>query len=177
MPAGLLIASPTLKDPNFVGTVVLMCQHDEKGALGLIINRDGPVSLGAVTEQLALDPPLDADESTWWGGPVGAGTGFVVWKGQTSEEEGWNPGGGVAVSPSIDRLDKLVKSRATFHLCLGYTGWGPGQLDSEIHEGSWLYADIDPAILFDVPMDERWAHALAALGLRPDLLWMPPADA
>lgn len=174
---GLLIASPQLRDPNFAKTVVLMCQHDEDGALGIIINRGGQVSIGAVTEQLALAQPSSADDATWWGGPVGQGTGFVIWKGSAPDDEGWNPGGGVAVSASVEQLEQLVDADAEFHLALGYAGWGPGQLDTEIEEGSWLYVDVDPAIVFEAPMNERWPRALAMLGLRPDLVWMPPAEA
>ncbi len=174
---GFLIASPQLRDPNFARTVVLVCQHDEDGALGIIINRDGPVSVGAVTEQLALAAPRTADDATLWGGPVGQGTGFVIWKGRAPFDEGWNPGGGVAVSASVDQLEQLVHADAEFHLALGYAGWGPGQLDHEIEEGSWLYADVDASIVFDAPMGERWPRALMALGLRPDLIWMPPAEA
>ena len=177
MPPGLLIASPRLLEPNFIRTVVLMCQHDSTGALGLVINRDGPVSIGDVAEQLSLDKPLLPDDPTWWGGPVGPGTGFVIWRGEVEADEGWNTGAGIAVSPSADRLERLIHNGELFHLALGYAGWGPGQLDEEIAEGSWIYAEVEPEIVLEAAMNERWKTALERLGLEPDLFWSSPADA
>lgn len=177
MPTGLLIASPSLRDPNFSRTVVLMCQHDSSGALGLVINRDGPVTIGAVAEQLSLDAPLLPDDPTWWGGPVGPGTGFVIWRGQIEGDEGWNIGAEIAVSPSADRLERLIHDGELFHLALGYAGWGPGQLDEEIQQGSWIYAEVEPEIVLEAALDDRWKVALERLGLDPEMFWSAPADA
>lgn len=176
MPAGLLIASPQMHDRFFEKAVVLLCQHDENGALGLVINRDGNVSLGEVLDRLELERPTHSDAPTWWGGPVGAGTGFVIWSGIVDPDDGWNLGQQVAVSPSAQWLSELIKGRRTFNLCLGYAGWGPGQLDGEIESGSWLYTDIDPTIIFDTPLAERWTEALLLLGLTPQTVWMTPID-
>ncbi len=178
---GLLIASPQMRDPNFERTVVAVCQHDANGALGLVINRDGPVPLSAVVARMSLEdtgliqaPHLSGP--TWWGGPVGSSTGFVLWRGVAGSSEGWNVGDDIAVSPSAARLGKLVASGEPFRLCLGYAGWGPGQLGFEISLGTWLYADIDADILFDTPVEERYERALALLGLRPELVWMRPIN-
>lgn len=177
MPSRLIIASPQMEDPNFARSVVLVCQHDESGAFGLVINRDGPVSIGAVTERMDLGEPADPESVTWWGGPVGPGTGFVIWRGEAEDEEGWTLGGRVAVSPSAQRLKSLVEGKVPFFLCLGYAGWGAGQLDQEIETGSWLYADVDPDIIFDVPLDERYDKALETLGLTAHTVWMTPIEA
>jgi putative transcriptional regulator len=193
---GLLIAAPTLKDRWFSQAVVLLCQYDEDGALGLVVNRDGPVSIGDVVERLELPGTIDgpdpgpvgvllgADDKvrlerlgkTWWGGPVETGAGFIVWRGRVEAEDGWNLGDEVAVSPSAECLNRLVSDGSRFHLCLGYTGWGPGQLDKEIQTGSWLFADLDAGILFDTPLTDRYEAALALLGLSRETLWMKPVD-
>lgn len=174
MKPGLLIASPQMKDRWFEGTVVLLCQHDDDGALGLVINRDGPVTIGEVLERMDLEGDPTADRTTWWGGPVGSGAGFVLWRGQALEHEGWTLGGEIAVSPSVERLDDLVRTRTRFHLALGYAGWGPGQLEDEIEHGSWLVADALPDLVFDTPLEDRYQVALALLGLTPHTVWMDP---
>ncbi len=177
MQPGFIIASPQMRDPNFEHAVVLICEHNDSGAFGLIINRDGPVSIGAVLERMDLGEPLDGDAPTWWGGPVGPGTGFVIWRGPSDADEGWLIGDGVSVSPSADRLRRLVQEKAVFHLCLGYAGWGAGQLDEEIETGSWLYCDMDPDVLFEVPLADRYDRALALLGLTAGMVLMRPAEA
>ena len=177
MSSRLIIASPQLDDPNFARSVILVCQHDETGAFGLIINRDGPVSIGAVTERMDLGEPAEPDSVTWWGGPVGPGTGFVIWRGEADDSEGWNLRGDIAVSPSAERLKSLVQTQVPFFLCLGYAGWGAGQLDHEIETGSWLYADVEPTLIFDVPLDERYDRALMLLGLTAYTVSMTPIEA
>jgi len=165
-----------MHDRFFEKAVVLLCQHDENGALGLIINRDGNVSLDEVLARLELSPATRGEAPTWWGGPVGTATGFVIWRGIVDPDEGWNLGHEVAVSPSAHWLGELIKGKRPFNLCLGYAGWGPGQLDGEIESGSWLFADIDPTIVFDTPLPERWTQALLLLGLTPQTVWMTPVD-
>lgn len=172
---GVLIASPQMRDRNFERTVVLLCQHDEDGALGLIINRDGPVSLGEVLERMDLNMEAP-DRPTLWGGPVGAGSGFVLWRGRADPHEGWTLGEEIAVSPSAERLAQLVQSGQRFHLALGYAGWGPGQLEQEMERGSWLWTDPWPELVFDLPMDARYDRALGALGLSAHTVVMNPLE-
>jgi putative transcriptional regulator len=174
---GLLIASPVMRDPNFSRSVVLICQHDEEGAIGLIINRPGPVSMEDVISRLDLPGPSAARGHTWWGGPVGQETGFVIWRGNANPDEGWNLGDQVAVSPSAEQLGALVAEGQLFHLCLGYAGWGPGQLDYEVSGGSWVFADIEPIIIFETPLEDRYDAALASIGLTAATLSMQPIDA
>lgn len=176
MKPGLLIASPQMKDRWFEGTVVLVCQHDDEGALGLVINRDGPVTIGEVLERMDLDGDRLAEATTWWGGPVGSGAGFVLWRGQAAEHEGWTVAQDIAVSPSVERLDDLVRTGKRFFLALGYAGWGPGQLDEEIERGSWLVADAPAGLVFETPLEERYQDALALLGLTPHSVWMNPVS-
>jgi putative transcriptional regulator len=165
-----------MHDKWFEQTVVLLCQYGTEGALGLVVNRDGPVSIGEVVDRLDLPRPANAQSRTWWGGPVESGAGFVVWKGRVRIEEGWNVGEQVAVSPSAELLGRLVAGGETFNLCLGYAGWGPGQLDKEIQAGSWLFTELDPGILFETPLPDRYDQALALLGLTRETIWMKPID-
>jgi len=174
---GMLIAAPSMQDPNFVRTVVLICQHDENGAVGLVINREGPVGISDVLEKLEIDHAAPYDAPTWTGGPVRPGTGFVLWRGKVDPDEGWNVGDGVAVSPSADRLGRLAGTGSPFALCLGYAGWSPGQLDHEVQTGSWLFVDVDNTIIFEQPLEARYEAALARLGLTAATVVMTPGDA
>lgn len=177
MKPSLLIASPQMKDPFFERTVVLVWHHDEEGAVGVVVNRVLEHTLPDV-----LDPPDDVDLAPYastvvaWGGPVETTSGTVVSRSRVPEDEGWNLAEGLGVSRSLDVLMALLRQQDPVLLCLGYAGWGPGQLDEEIRRGGWLYADCDPAIVFDAPADERYDRALATLGLTPAMVWMQPID-
>ena len=173
---GLLVASPQMRDPFFERTVVLLCQHDQDGAIGLVINRSGPITLATVVEQLNENATPVNDQPTWWGGPVGPGTGFVIWRGRIKPDEGWNLGEELAVSPSEEHLNRLIREGSNFNLCLGYAGWGPGQLENEIETGSWIYVDLDEDLLFETPLEERYDKALGFLGAAAGSIWMQPID-
>ncbi len=176
MGPGILIASPQMKDPNFEGTVVLLCQHDQDGALGVIVNRPTPFTVDDVLEQLDVDVELTRARQVLWGGPVERGAGFVIFRGQVPEGSGWNLPGDVAVSPSRDQLEKLIRADVNYHLCLGYAGWGQGQLEAEISTGSWLYTDVDIGLVLTGDIEGRYESALAALGLKANMVWMQPID-
>ncbi len=172
----LLIASPQMQDPVFAGTVVRVWHHDEDGALGGVINRPLDHSLDEV---LVLDedgPGLPDDDHTpvLWGGPVELGMGTVVTRGAVAEREGWPLASGVGVTRSLEALMRLLGDGEPVLLCLGYAGWGPGQLDREIEAGGWLWTDIDPTLLFEEPADVRYERALASLGLTRANVWMQP---
>jgi putative transcriptional regulator len=169
-----------MRDPWFERALVLLCQHNDEGAIGLIINKKGGVDLQEVIERLSEDHGefgtlQNTSQRTWWGGPVGEGAGFVIFNGTVEDGEGWNIGA-VAVSPSLERLAELIREGTGFELCLGYAGWGPGQLADEIKTGSWLAVDIDPDIVFDTPPEQRYEKALAQIGLTPETIWMTPID-
>lgn len=172
---GLLISSPQMRDPNFERTVVLLCQHDERGALGLVVNRETNLQLSEVVAEMGL--PMSApDRVVLWGGPVEPGTGFVVTRGIPAADDGWEVGHGVVVSPSRERLEAALQGQGPFLLCLGYAGWGPTQLDGEIELGAWLYTEVDVGLLFDLEVGERYDQALARLGLVAGQVWMHPVD-
>lgn len=165
-----------MRDPNFERTVVLLCRHDDEGALGLVINREGPVTIGAVAQGMDLPAPVNPRAPTWLGGPVHRSMGFVLWRGQTAPDDGWTLGRDIAISHSVDVLTDLIREGTAFHLVLGYAGWSPRQLEDEIEQGAWLYADADDEIVFDTPIAERYSHALALLGVREETVWMRPVN-
>lgn len=173
----LLIASPQMRDPYFERTVVLVWHHDDQGAIGVVVNRPLQHTLGEVLENPeAAGAGARGDVPVAWGGPVEAGTGTVVTSGEIEAEEGWVAGRGLSVTRSQDALLRLLKERAPLMLCLGYAGWGPGQLDKEIEHGGWLWTDCDASIVFEVPAEERYDRALATLGLTAGMVWMTPVD-
>ncbi len=174
MEPGLLVASPQMHDPNFERAVVLLVQHSSQGALGLVVNREARVRVGEVVSHLDLPGGAShLQRPALWGGPVERGAGFVVYKGLSPE--GWCAGN-VAISPSKERLAALIGAGADFHLCLGYAGWGPGQLERELEEGSWVMVDAAAELIFDASIGDRYDLALASLGVAPELLWMNPVS-
>ncbi len=189
MKPSLLIASPQMKDPFFERTVVLVWQHDSEGAIGVIVNRTleecaerGLVAPTAplflpdvlVVEDDSVDLTSYADSTVGWGGPVDTDSGTIVARAPLEPDEGWSLSEELGVTRSQDALLRLARAGARLQLCLGYAGWGPGQLDREIEEGSWLFTDLDPGLVFDVPNDERYDRAFAALGVKKEWVWMVP---
>lgn len=174
----LLIASPQMSDPMFRETVVLVWQRDEEGAIGVVVNRSLEHRLLDVVE---FDEEVDSERygqtCISWGGPVEGTTGTVVTTEDIRSEEGWRLACGLSITRSHDALSRFVSSGAPFLLCLGYAGWGPGQLDRELADGGWLWTDCTPELLFSIPAPARYAMALASLGLSPDTVLMTPAEA
>jgi putative transcriptional regulator len=167
---GFLVAPPPMGDPNFDHSLVLMALHDENGSLGFIVNRRSQVSLHALLRELDIEPVL-GDKPVLIGGPVSGSTGFVLYE----HEPGQPLGAGVEVSsrislsPSKEVLTAAAKGQlpGRFELMLGYAGWGPGQLMTEIQRGSWLCTDFEPQLVFDVPLEKRWEEAYTRLGVSP----------
>lgn len=167
-----------MRNPFFERTVVLLWHHDEDGAIGVVVNRTLEQRLPDV---LDLDEDVDLsvyqDTPVVWGGPVETTMGTVVTtEPSTIGEDGWQLPRGLGVTRSHDGLIQVVRARAPLMLCLGYAGWGAGQLDREIEEGGWLFTDADPFLLFQTPSEERYERALATLGLTPSTVWMQPID-
>jgi putative transcriptional regulator len=168
---GLLIAMPQLADPNFARSVVLMIEHNDQGSFGLVINQPSPIKANELLDSLAMRWGGDAETVVWSGGPVSPTTGWVLHEPvQALVGDGTSTiGPGVALSTSPERLRALAaRPPGRLRLLLGYSGWGPGQLAREMAQGSWLHADLDPEIVFDLDADEMWRAAVESLGIRPD---------
>lgn len=178
---GMLIAAPPLGDPNFDRTVVLLAVHGDQGALGFVVNRAAPVALG---ELLALagygDERRDDASTVYVGGPVQPSSGWIVCLDPTldPDDAGVIPvGDRVRVTSSRSAFDTLVHDVGEGRtaagdpkrrlVVLGYSGWGPGQLEGEIAAGAWLPVPLDEGILFEIALDQKWERAYALLGLSP----------
>ncbi|MEW5850059.1 MAG: YqgE/AlgH family protein [Myxococcota bacterium] len=167
---GFLVAPPPMGDPNFDHTLVLMALHDDNGSLGFVVNRRSNISLHALLKELEIEPHLE-DRPVLLGGPVSNSTGFVLY--EHPENAPLAPGMSVtptiSLSPSKEVLVAAANNRLSgrFELLLGYAGWGPGQLIGELQRGSWLHAEFDPQLLFDVTLENRWADAYRRLGVSP----------
>ena len=168
----LLIAMPSLGDPNFQRSVVLLGAHSlEEGAFGLIVNRPIDVELPDVLRELGLDPPATELPRVLSGGPVEPSHGFVLFElgdGRPEMDELSLPDG-LTVSGSADTLSTFTSGERSgrYSLVLGYSGWFPGQLENEIEENSWLVAPLDTSIVFDIPYEDRWIAALKSIGVDP----------
>ncbi len=179
-----LIAMPGLEDAMFSKSVIYMCEHSERGALGLVINKPSDINLKKLFEKVEL--PLHREDLTqspvFQGGPVQTERGFVL------HESVVMPGnesiyastmtipGGLEMTTSKDVLEALSTGygpRKVF-ISLGYSSWGQGQLESEISDNSWLTVAADPAVIFDTPVEQRYDKALLLLGLQS---WMLSPEA
>lgn len=177
---GFLVAAPSLRDPNFKRSVVLLIDHRQDGSLGFVINRPARVSFEGVIEELELARPDQAPPNVpvLVGGPVSPNTGWIVFDPTASTmplETTIAVTDRIRVSASKDLLRALAQSPQADHhmLVLGYAGWGEGQLDEEIRQGSWIPVDLAEDVVFDTPHEERWEAALRVVGIDPKLLVQP----
>lgn len=165
----LLIALPALDDPNFSRSVALICQHDDEGAMGVVVNRASEYSLGDVLAQMNLearDPAL-ADRIVLNGGPVHPERGFVLHDGERQWDSTLAIGGGLALTTSRDILEAMAEGEGPEHVvvALGCAGWGAGQLEYELGENTWITAPADAELLFALPLEQRWQAAGGRLGI------------
>lgn len=172
----LLIAMPGMADPNFSSTVTLICEHNDEGALGIVINRPLNLRLGSLFEQLHVGNPDPAalDHPVMMGGPVGPERGFVLHDSSHRYENSLAVSSDICLTLSRDVIDALAGGRGPQKslVALGYAGWGAGQLEAEMLANAWLNVAATPAIVFDLPFADRWAAAARALGV--DLALLSP---
>lgn len=167
----LLIAMPQLIDPNFRRTVVLLCEHSNEGAWGLVLNR--PTGKRAATV-VDFTPPIVGDSGieVWAGGPVEPQRGCLLLPEEPLGSEAHEVSPGVYLAVSADLLRSLVEGppMARSRLLMGYAGWGPGQLDRELTESSWLISDVPVDLVFDTKAADTWEAAIRRLGVDPRVL-------
>ena len=178
-----LIAMPGLDEEPFVRSVVYMCEHSERGALGLVINKPSEISLKSLFDKVEL--PLRRDDLSlapvYQGGPVQTERGFVLHESMMPGSEAVYAStmvipGGLEMTTSKDVLEALSTGagpRKVF-VSLGYSAWGEGQLEAEISDNSWLTVAADPTVIFDTPVEQRYERALLLLGLQS---WMLSSEA
>jgi putative transcriptional regulator len=178
-----LIAMPGLEDEAFARSVVYLCEHSARGALGLVINKPSDINLKKLFDKVEL--PLNRDDLSntpvFQGGPVQTERGFVLHESMAAtSSRGDAPAGeesiyastmsipgGLEMTTSKDVLEALSTGAGPRRVLvsLGYSAWGEGQLESELAENSWLTVGADAAVIFDTPVEQRYDRALALLGL------------
>ncbi|MBT8101041.1 MAG: YqgE/AlgH family protein [Gammaproteobacteria bacterium] len=165
----LLIAMPGMQDPNFNSTVTLICEHNDDGALGIVINRPLTLKLGGLFEQLDLKiaDAKQIQDPVLMGGPVGTERGFVLHESTHSYEHSLAVSSEINLTLSRDIIDAMANGKGPGKslVALGYAGWEPGQLETEMLANSWLNVPSSPDIVFDLPFAERWAAAAKSLGI------------
>jgi putative transcriptional regulator len=165
----LLLSMPQMADPNFVKTVVLLCDYTDEGAFGIVVNRQMDEPAWTLVK---TDPPIrvDPDLKLWIGGPVDPQRTWVLMseaQGPDEEQREICPGVLLSVSKGLT-LELLQAPPSTrSRVVIGYAGWAPGQLDHEIAASAWLTMDVDPALIFGVPPDQMWEAAIRRLGADP----------
>jgi putative transcriptional regulator len=186
MPAGpridltnqFLIAMPGMADETFAGAVVYLCEHNAKGALGLVINKPIDIKLRKLFEkvELSLDREELAEQPVFFGGPVQTERGFVLHEKLGGDGSHYNSTlsipGGLEMTTSKDVLEAMAGGTGPKKvlITLGYSGWQAGQLEDEIGRNGWLTVDADPKVIFDTPIDKRYDSALSLLGIDPRML-------
>lgn len=165
----LLIAMPQMPDPRFARSVIYLCAHSDDGAMGLVINRlFEELSFQELLDQVGLEGgPATNEVLVHSGGPVESGRGFVLHSADFVHDETMVVDDGVALTASVDILRAIAHGEGPRQslLALGYSGWGPGQLETEIHSNGWLNAPSDDDLLFGNALETKWKRAIAKIGV------------
>lgn len=170
----LLIAMPQLSDPNFAQTVALICEHTDKGALGIVLNKPLPMTLSDVLTQMKLEP-LSEDiggQPVLRGGPVHTDRGFVLHRPGGQWDHTHKVSDTIQVTTSRDVLAAMARGDgpSDAFIALGYAGWESGQLEKEMKDNTWASVAVDARVVFELPFEERWAGAWKLLGIEVDQL-------
>lgn len=165
----LLVAMPQMEDPRFERSVIYLCAHNAEGAMGLVVNRlFEAITFPDLLEQLNIETgPKTEQIRVHFGGPVESGRGFVLHTDDYVRDGTLKVRSGFALTATVDILKAIALGEGPRHslLALGYSGWGPGQLESEIAANGWLIVPADPTIVFDQELEDKWQRALAATGV------------
>ncbi|MEJ2894642.1 YqgE/AlgH family protein [Bordetella avium] len=168
-----LMAMPGMVNDELAGTVIYICEHTPRGALGLVLNRPTDLTLASLFERVDLTVAMGptADEKVFFGGPVQTDRGFVL-HAPAGDYSSSIRLGDLALTTSRDVLQAVAEGQgpARLFVTLGYAGWGAGQLESEMSQNAWLSVAADPVIIFDVPAEERYPAAMRLLGIDPLML-------
>ena len=169
-----IIAMPGLMDENFNQAVTYICEHDENGTFGIIINRESEITLDDVMQQMKI--PYDAStarkESVFTGGPVQANRGFILHRPTGNWDSSLIVNDAVALTTSRDILEAIAGNNGPDDniIALGYAGWGPGQLEQEMAANTWLSCPAEQQIIFNSPVEERWQAAAKLIGIDVQLM-------
>jgi putative transcriptional regulator len=169
-----LIAMPALSDPNFHHTATYICEHNDEGALGLVINRPTDLQLGEILEHMGIEATAGdiSGQPVCLGGPVQNDRGFVLHQPVGDWEATLKVTELTGITSSRDILEAIARGEGpekTF-ITLGYAGWGAGQLEQELAANAWLSGPADSRIVFDTPYEQRWEAAAGLIGVDIKLL-------
>lgn len=173
-----LIAMPNMADTGFLHTVSYVCQHNEEGALAIIINRPAKMTLGHILEQMGFACSLDSvnDSPVFIGGPVQQERGFIIHDSNSSEwESSISVSETTRLTSSRDILEAIAdgKGPENYLVALGYAGWGGGQLEAEMLNNSWLSSPYQNDVLYKTPVERRWMTAANRMGVNINQLTIP----
>lgn len=173
----VLLAMPGMGDPRFHRAVIVMCAHDNNGAMGLVINHPLPgVMMGQLLEQLSIPMEPGAHELRDFpvlaGGPVENVRGFILHSGEFRQRDTVHINDEIGVTGTIEGLRALASGNGPQKMvfALGYSGWSAGQLDQEIQDNAWLVAEPDPTLIFSTPPEDKWDYAIRKMGVDPAML-------
>ncbi len=177
-----LIAMPTLHDPSFAHTVTYLCQHNNEGALGIVINRPSGLKLGEIFSQMGVKANSQdiADITVFSGGPVQQDRGFVI---HNAMKKSWDSSISISEHTSLTSSRDIIEAIAEgqgpnqFLIALGYAGWGEHQLEKEIIENAWLNTPYGEKILYNTPISQRWNAAANQIGIDINQLTAPAGHA
>ncbi len=164
-----LIAMPAMVDPHFAKSLTLVCEHNENGALGIVINRPTDMNLHGLLEQIKIASAVDLFRSVpvHYGGPVQVDRGFILHRPIGTWQSTLAVGPEIGLTTSKDILEAVARGAGPERMLvtLGYAGWAPGQIEHELAQNAWLTVPATSEILFDMPAEERLAAAMNALGV------------
>jgi putative transcriptional regulator len=170
----ILVAMPGMRDPRFARSVIYMCAHSAEGAMGLVLNRAlDSLTFPDLLEQLGIETADLGDQiRVHFGGPVESGRGFVLHSPDYIQEATLVVDDDIALTATVDILKAIAVGEGPRRrlLALGYAGWGPGQLDTEIKSNGWLHVAADENLVFGPDLDNKWEHAMDKLGIDPSML-------
>jgi putative transcriptional regulator len=164
-----LIAMPNMVDPHFAKTLTFICEHNDQGALGLVVNRPLDMTLGTLLSQVSIPMSVDVHSTlpVLYGGPVQTDRGFVLHEplGQWQSTLAISPDIGLTTSRDILQAVARGEGPRQMLITLGYAGWAPGQLEHEIAQNAWLTVAAQPTVMFDLPVEQRLPAAMRLLGI------------
>ena len=164
-----LIAMPAMVDPHFAKSLTLVCEHNDQGALGLVVNRPTEMNLHTLLEQVSIEPSTDEFKRVpvHFGGPVQVDRGFVLHTPVGDWQSTLAVGPEIGLTTSKDILQAVARGEGPRQMLvtLGYAGWAPGQLEHELAQNAWLTVQAKGEIIFDLPAEERLAAAMSLLGI------------
>ncbi len=175
-----LIAMPNQVGSYFGNTITYVCEHNDEGAMGLMINRPLDLTVESLMQQFGFsDSPTLAKVRVFEGGPVSPSQGFVVHSDDGDFASSKDLGDGLKLTTSREVLEAIANDRGPYHylIALGYAGWGPNQLERELAQSAWLACPASNSILFDVPFENRIEEATRALGIDFRLMSSQTGDA